>query len=452
MILTDFIRKSELPKSGESESAFEDVGVVPIFETLRTANLPDVRLAALSGSLVIVPSAALACVRDAARRLSMDQDDLVFSEAPHDSAYRILSLRGENHQGVVRLITSVFEAGGITVLVGTKALLGEGWDAPCINTLVLASFVGSFVLSNQMRGRSIRAYPGHPEKTANIWHLVCVEPGAFGPGDDYELLVRRCGAFAGVSAAAPVIETGAARLGIGNPPFRPGQIEEQNLRTRARALDRAGLRQQWTQALGAGTTRQMVAGLKAADDSVPRGFVIGNTIAALLAEAVSVFFVVLGQAMRALGRVRSAEEDWLYLAVIVFSIAALAGLPWVCLAGWRWLRHGTPERSFRQIGRAVLEALEYAGEIDSGAGDFRVYADRQQDGTVFCWIGVARDGKRVRSLKRCASFSVPWEIRATFSHGAESGGGSAKITLRCRRFWGARRNAPSFSRRGGADW
>ena len=53
------------------------------------------------------------------------------------------------------------------------ALLGEGWDAPCINTLVLASSVGSFMLSNQMRGRAIRVDSAQPQKTANIWHLVC---------------------------------------------------------------------------------------------------------------------------------------------------------------------------------------------------------------------------------------------------------------------------------------
>jgi superfamily II DNA or RNA helicase len=60
--------------------------------------------------------------------------------------------------------------------VGTKSLLGEGWDSPCINSLILASFVGSFVLSNQMRGRAIRIDKTNPDKVSNIWHLVSVEP------------------------------------------------------------------------------------------------------------------------------------------------------------------------------------------------------------------------------------------------------------------------------------
>lgn len=62
-------------------------------------------------------------------------------------------------------------------------------------------------------------------------------------------------------------------------------------------------------------------------------------------------------------------------------------MPWSLLALWRFIRHGTPERSIEQIGRAVLDALEYEGSIGRRTGDFRVHADRNQDGTVFCWLG-----------------------------------------------------------------
>jgi hypothetical protein len=71
----------------------------------------------------------------------------------------------------------------------------------------------------------------------------------------------------------------------------------------------------------------------------------------------------------------------------VLGIAAAVSLPWSLLALWRLIPHGTPERSISQIGRAVLDALEYEGSIDQRAGDFRVYANRNKDGTVFCWIG-----------------------------------------------------------------
>jgi len=335
---------------------------------------------------VIVPTSAEPLLREAATALGIEPRNLSISPLIHDPDYLSVEIRGEYYRGSVRLITSVFEQGGITVLVGTKSLLGEGWDEPCIDTLVLASFVGSFVLSNQMRGRSIRVDPARPQKTANIWHLVCVEPGLFGPGGDYELLVRRCSAFAGVNSAAPVIENGTERLGFGHPPFSRDQIAQINTKTCRRALDRAGLRQQWQDALGAGSIKQMTDGLKAPDELLPRRFVLANTIAALLIQAAYLVVAILESFGRLLGRVQSSQDFW-SLAALLLGIAAIVSLPWSLIALWRLIRHGTPERSIKQIGRAVLEALEYEGSIDQHAGVFRVHADRNGDGTVFCWLG-----------------------------------------------------------------
>ena len=385
VVLTDFIRKAELPTSQGEIGVFEDIGIVPVFESLRTASLTGVRLGVLSGSLVIIPTAAEQMVKQSAADLGIDLNDLVISPMPHDPSFSRLEIRGEYYRGCVRLITSVFEKGGLTVIVGTKSLLGEGWDAPCLNTLVLASFVGSFMLSNQMRGRAIRVDSAQPSKTANIWHLVCVEPGLFGPGDDYDLLVRRCSAFVGVSATAPVIQNGTERLGFGKPPFSTPQIDDINAKTCERALDRAGLRKQWHDALEAGSIKQMTDGLKVPDEALPRGFVLSNTVAALAIQAGYVFLAIVEYFGRALGRLRTGHDFWT-VALTIFGIAAVVSLPWGLLALWRFIRHGTPERSIRQIGRAVLDALEYEGSIESHAGEFRVYADRNQDGTVYCWV------------------------------------------------------------------
>ena len=66
----------------------------------------------------------------------------------------------------------MFNDGLLTVMVGTQALLGEGWDAPSINSLILSSTVSSYMLSNQMRGRAIRIDKKCPDKISNIWHLA----------------------------------------------------------------------------------------------------------------------------------------------------------------------------------------------------------------------------------------------------------------------------------------
>ena len=151
-------------------------------------------------------------------------------------------------------------------------------------------------------------------------------------------------------------------------------------------LDREGLRNQWHDALNAGSIKQMTDGLKAPEESLPRGLVLANTIAALPVQSLYIFLAVLESLGRALGRARTTQDFWSFVLTLL-GIAAAVSLPWSLLALWRLIRHGTPERSIGQIGRAVLDALEYEGSIDQRAGDFRVYANGNKDGTVFCWIG-----------------------------------------------------------------
>ena len=384
VVLTDFIRRSELPRDENDAAVFEDIGIVPIFETLRRVKVPGVRLGVLSGTLVVIPRGARQIAEEAAREMGISKNDLTLTPLAHDDAYFSIHIGEGSHRGLVGLVTAVFERGGITVLVGTKSLLGEGWDAPCINTLVLASFVGSYMLSNQMRGRSIRVDCNKQDKTANIWHLVCVEPGLFGPGEDYELLVRRCSAFAGVSATGPAIENGTARLGLGQPPYSREEIGKLNEQTRARAVDRAGLRRQWDEALRLGLSKEMVEGLEAPEEELPRQFVLANTILVLLTQAWFVFILLLSQTMRAAGRWRGDFVSFLEFAA---GFAAVCCSPWLLAGLWRLLRHGTPEWSMRRVAEAVLQALQYEGSIQKHAEGIRVHVNRNPDGSVYCWLG-----------------------------------------------------------------
>ena len=385
VILTDFIRRSELPRAATDSCQFDDVGIVPIFETLRRSAIGGIRIGILSGSLIVAPRAAEPRIKELAQRLGVKREDLVVEPLAHDPEYSTVELRGEYYQGAVRLITEVFEHGDITVLVGTKSLLGEGWDAPCINTLILASFVGSYMLSNQMRGRSIRVDPKHPEKTANIWHLVCAESGLFGPGPDYVLLERRCGAFVGVSADEARIENGIARLRLTPPPFNRQEITACNSLTCARAMNRAALRNRWQEALAAGNVQAMVDGIRAPKDLLPRGFVLMNTIAMLLMQAAATFLYLFVNFLRT-ARGIPADRDFLTWLTVVIGIPVAAGMGLTLRALWRFARHGTPERSIREIGRAVLASLESEGLIDQPARDFELSANRNEDGTVFCGI------------------------------------------------------------------
>ena len=171
-----------------------------------------------------------------------------------------------------------------------------------------------------------------------------------------------------------------------------------NSRTCARALDRASLQQHWQEALAAGPSKQMVDGLKADQKALPRGFVLANTIASLLILSGWVFLTLFNEFLRNPRLLRVADSFWTYL-MVVLGVPAAVSLPWTVLAIWRFIRHGTPERSLQQIGRVVLESLQYEGSIGRQTGELRVYANSMEGGSVFCWIA-GGNGKDQATLLR----------------------------------------------------
>ena len=173
LVLTDFIRKDFQVHLGDKNAQFTQLGVLSYFESIRSEMIEQswtVPIAVLTGSLVIIPTSA----KEHLERLipnSRLSYDIIGQLSQED--YLKVSVSGSHHD-LVTALTQLFQEGYIQVIIGTKSLLGEGWDAPCVNSLILASFVGSFMLSNQMRGRAIRVWPDNPDKTSNIWHLVSI--------------------------------------------------------------------------------------------------------------------------------------------------------------------------------------------------------------------------------------------------------------------------------------
>nr|MDO8111644.1 DEAD/DEAH box helicase family protein [Candidatus Sigynarchaeota archaeon] len=259
VVLTDYIRKDMLPEDANDTRTLNKIGVVPLFETARRMNIEGVKLGALSGSLVLVPKPAGDLLKTVLSEMKIDQKLVKLTDLYYDNQFLQVEFQGPAVTRMVGIITEVFTRGGINVLVGTKSLLGEGWDAPCLNSLILATFVGSFMFSNQMRGRAIRTEKNNPNKTGNIYHLVCIMPDSATPGDDFETMTRRFKAFVGVSQAKPVIENGMARLDLPQPPFSESTLKTINERTLKRAGDRDGMRKSWDEALKkGGTTPKLV--------------------------------------------------------------------------------------------------------------------------------------------------------------------------------------------------
>lgn len=265
LVLTDYIKKELLPIVG-SEEPLQVIGAVPIFEVIRR-NIPaEMRLGLLTGSLMILPSIL---EEDLIEECASLQTSFTYSEI-NKTQYRIIRFAGGS-KSAVKIITTLFENGKIDILVGTKALLGEGWDSPCINTLIMASFVGSFMLSNQMRGRAIRINPKDPRKVASIWHLATIEPNQVVVNkifnfsftnqakeknqivsQDFETLKRRFQSFLGPRYSDGSIESGIERLDFIEPPFSEARFQEFNKKTLSIASNREMVWDQWRSACPVG--------------------------------------------------------------------------------------------------------------------------------------------------------------------------------------------------------
>lgn len=147
----------------------------------------------------------------------------------------------------VRLATEIFSGGVTQALVGTRALLGEGWDAPCVNCLVDLSEATTTVAVTQMRGRSLRLDPGEPDKIASNCDVVCVAEGLVRGNADYDRFVRKhLHLFAPSEDGA--IEAGPSHVHPALSPFAPPESEtfsEINAEITKRAADHQQARERW---------------------------------------------------------------------------------------------------------------------------------------------------------------------------------------------------------------
>lgn len=177
VILTDYIRADALTQLGGTAVPSQQ-GAVPTLvalqQALRQSHPQWVgKLALLTGSLVLVAESTVLEVMETGEQL-FRQRWKPPSTRPVGGGFTRLDFPASTSQSVPTL-TALFNAGKVQIMVGTAALLGEGWDAPSLNSLIIASSVKTFMLSNQLRGRAIRVDAHQPEKVANIWHLLTLE-------------------------------------------------------------------------------------------------------------------------------------------------------------------------------------------------------------------------------------------------------------------------------------
>ncbi|WP_233603949.1 DEAD/DEAH box helicase family protein [Pedobacter sp. KBW01] len=391
VILSDYIRKEFYPNTSENKLELTKIGVIPIFEKLRRQNTMGRKIGVLTGSMVIIPASACHVFEEKARERGIAQ--ISSTPVAFDPNYHIIYQTEQIKNDLIYIVTEIFQQGEIEILIGTKSLLGEGWDAPAINALILASFVGSFVSSNQMRGRAIRTQHGNTGKTGNIWHLATIDPTSVTGGNDFDLLKRRFRSFVGISfKKEPGIENGINRLNLPENIIEEAEALKKNSEMFAFAADRVSLKQRWQAALSEGTN--LVEEIKIPfREEQPyqevKAMYLKKTIANLLATLGSGLLGFGFESLEILAQsgrhIKSTDQLYFILGIIgTFGILIFGRLTFKTLR--LYLKYRDISKDIQQIGEALLAGLLKTGIIQTDISKIYVQSTVDEHGAIFCHL------------------------------------------------------------------
>src|SRR5699024_2369891 len=381
VILADYIFLEDLPNSSDDQKQLVRLGVIPIFEQLRRKQKNTIKLGVLTGSVVILPVSALSMLEKIAeeRHFVYETEPL-----PNDSNYVMLKWKSKSNHLMVSVLTKVFQKGGVECIVGTAALLGEGWDAPSINSLIMASYVGTFMLSNQMRGRAIRAQENNPNKTANIWHLVCVDLGEKDAGYDFQSIQRRFDSSMGLHVNKDILSTGIERMDVPFPLKSLHDIKQQNEETMIRARNRMHMLQRWKNAIKVDREKKEV--FYSNHEKLPRPFVLENTIMGFLYSGLFIFLIMMGQEIQHLHRI-SGRKEIIVAFIIIAVFSGIRAVPFLYKALKGLFRNITLEKNMNQVAKALYQALYDIGLLQTALRDNKIYTEKILHGSiVVVWL------------------------------------------------------------------
>jgi hypothetical protein len=250
VIVTDFETTSAHAGASEVLDA-EAGGAIAAFRALLTADATDeLNPVLITGSTILVDEEIVERFLEHARAWLHTRSLAAELEAEHVGDFARITGRGGDWgpRAYVAMITAMFQEGMTRCLVGTRGMLGEGWDASKTNVLVDLTTVTTSTSVNQLRGRSIRIDVDDPAKLADNWDVICVAD-EFAKGlDDYERFCRRHATWFGVTEDAE-IEKGAGHVHAAFTEIEPEGIADlrhainEEMLTRAARRDEA--RKRW---------------------------------------------------------------------------------------------------------------------------------------------------------------------------------------------------------------
>ncbi|RLP11085.1 DEAD/DEAH box helicase [Propionibacterium australiense] len=241
LVLCDHAEAAALPAdvtgtiSEQSGSARRVAALLAADPRLMTANPLLVTGRRIAGS----PEAAALLTETAA-----GHEDELGAERLDDG---LVQVTGWGPSAWVRAATAMIESGTSRVLVGTRALLGEGWDAPSITGVVDLGSATTSTAVVQTRGRALRRDPARPDKVAVNWSVCAIAPGHPQGDGDWRRLVRKHDGWFAPDETGEIVDQ-VAHLDSRFSPYTPPPAElfdAANAAALARAERLGQIRQAW---------------------------------------------------------------------------------------------------------------------------------------------------------------------------------------------------------------
>ena len=375
VILTDYIRDEALNSGLDTGEV--NLGAWPVYKGIVTGSVIAERAGLLSGRLSLLHIDRVKELMD-----YVDPKRVTAEKFKGDEYFYKVS--GPLNQ-LTKGFTALLMNGSLKVLVGTRSLLGEGWDAPAINSLVLASSVGSFMLTNQMRGRAIRIDKNVKEKISSIWHLVAIDTESTSGRRDYYDLENRFETFVGLSEKESTIESGFARLNtkgldlIKSYDHKKRAVFANNWQMIRRYRKRGAIAKRWKKALTVNDTARILPSVRTPTVPKIRWFHFKNTFKYLLVQLILLISAVIGHS------VFLTRKPHVALWFIFFGIIAILiyKLPKTISIVRTFFCHLPVDGALKQIGVALCSALCQAGLIETSFRRIRVNTVENTDGSFY---------------------------------------------------------------------
>ncbi|HEY9839759.1 MAG TPA: DEAD/DEAH box helicase family protein, partial [Candidatus Obscuribacterales bacterium] len=357
----------------------------------------------VTGQTLLCAPALLAAIQAAAAGYFAENGLTArLSPEPSGNFYRLFgSGPGWNSSVALALVTQVFSEGLSRCLIGTRGLLGEGWDCPALNTLIDLTAVSSFVAVNQIRGRSLRQDPQQPLKLANNWDVVALLPELAAGYRDLDRFVRKHAHYfglcddgrleQGVGHVHPLFEQSDRHLLLNHLESLNAEMLEQAGR-RAEAYDAWQVGQPYRNQQLSSLQLRLPPAVPAGTRAPERNPAPPLTLPAIRQGQATALSLALQRRTRALvlGQSLSLAPALLLLSQPLLLVLWL-GLSQT-LAWQRWhqgrqglarLLDGTapdPARQLRPLGTALLESFQAEGLIRAALCPDAICLSQRQDG------------------------------------------------------------------------